>query len=161
VGNFLRKSSLIIGLAAFSIICVAVLITSAYFWPVVVEGFVDHVGVVGIRNGVVKTIFMITPHGIIVKDENLDRLLAENQSYSFNEILKKLDQEYEKLYCTLSLKLTTPDPLNNLSPGENLAYIVDRDHCMNALNLDLGSKVRLVIIRSNPLEAVEISEVSN
>mgnify|MGYP005643055483 CR=1 FL=1 len=157
----MRRNSLVIGLVAFSIICVAALILSAYFWPVVVEGFVDHVVVVGIRNGVAKTIFMITPHGIIVKDENLGRLLAENQSYSFNEILKKLDQEYEKLYCTLSLRLTTPDPLNNLSPGETLAYIVDRDHCMNALNLGLGSKVRLVITRSNPLKAVEISEVSN
>ncbi|MCD6236082.1 MAG: hypothetical protein J7J94_03740 [Thaumarchaeota archaeon] len=157
----MRKNSLTIGLAAFSIVCVAALILSAYFWPVVVEGFVDHVGVVGMRNGVARTIFMITPHGIVVKDENLGRLLAENQSHSFNEILKKLDREYEKLYCVLSLRLTTSDPLNDLSPGETLAYTVDRGRCTNALNLDLGSRVKLVITRWNPLEAVEISEVSD
>jgi len=154
----LKKNSLTIGLAAFSIICFTAAVVSAYCWPLVIEGFIDHVGVVGIKDGSVKTVLMIAPHGIVAKDESLGRLLAKNQNYSFNEILKKLDREYEELYCVLSLRLTTPDPLNGLSPGETLAYIVDRSHCRNALELDLASRVRIVITRWNTLEVIEIIE---
>jgi len=145
---------LIIGLIFALVICSVVL--AYYYQPVIIEGVVDHKTIVGIRDDAGMTIIRITPHGVIVKDKELKSHLINLKKFTLDEVIEFLQLKYDAIYCTVSIRVITSDPLNNLAPGETLAYIIDVKYFDM---LKIGSKVKFTITRLNPLKINEVIEV--
>ncbi len=150
-GNSIIKVG--VGLAFIALLFLVVL--AYYYWPVVIGGVVDHITIVGVRDGASIVVMEITPHGVVVKDEGLRSHLAGLGRFTLDDAIEFLRQRYNAVYCTVSIRLSTSDPLNNLVPGETLAYIVDVELCGI---LEAGSKVRFTITRLDPLKISGIIE---
>lgn len=129
-----------------------------YYQSVIVEGIVDHKAVVGIKNEVTKMILMVTPHGIIVKDRDLERHLTGIEEFKLSKVINILDMYYDEIYCTVSIRTTTGNPLNGLAPGETLAYIIDEKYFDM---LKIGAKVKFKIMRLDPLGISEIIKIKD
>jgi len=137
------------------VICLSISIY--YYYPTTIEGIVDHKTVVGVKDGVAKTILLIMPDGtVIIKDENVKQHVMGANITSLEKIKSILHMYYAKVYCTVSVRTLTGDLLNNLAPGETLAYIVSEEHFDM---LKIGANVKFEITRINPLKISKIVEI--
>lgn len=137
------------------VICLSISIY--YYYPTTIEGIVDHKTVVGVKDGVAKTILLIMPDGtVIIKDENVKQHVMGTNITSLEKIKSILHMYYAKVYCTVSVRTLTGDLLNNLAPGETLAYIVSEEHFDM---LKIGANVKFEITRINPLKISKIVEI--
>jgi len=147
------KSLIVISLLLILIIPIGIVIY--YFQPIVVKGVVDHKTLVGVKNGNAKTLLMITPYGIIINDESVKSYVSGGDIL-YEELIRNISRYYDEVYCTISIRVSTNDPLNNLGPGETLAYIADAKYFSL---LDIGSKVEFVITRLDPLKISRVISV--
>jgi len=147
------KSLLIIILILASTASIGILIY--YLQPIIVEGVVDHKTLVGVKDDVVKTLLMVTPHGILIKDKSI-KAYVSGDSILYERLIENLSKYYDRIYCTVSIRVSTEDPLNDLSPGETLAYIVDIKY---SSLLEVGSRVKFVITRLDPIKISRIISI--
>ena len=129
-------------------------------WPVVIEGVVDHKSLVGVRNGFVRTLLLVAPHAVLVKDEEVASLLGNRSldpyNFTVNGLLEAIKSRYDNVYGVVSIRTRYGDPANGLEPGETLGYIIDVelfDH------FRLGSNVKVAVTRASGIKIVWVVEV--
>ena len=105
---------LIISFALILIVCSIVI--AYYYWPITIEGIIDHKTIVGVKDDAVMAILSITPHGVVIKDEDFKWLLVNAEKFTLSRVIELLRPKYDEIYCTVSIRLTKGDPLNGLAP---------------------------------------------
>ncbi|RLF25533.1 MAG: hypothetical protein DRM97_01490 [Thermoprotei archaeon] len=130
------------------------------YWPVVIEGVVDHKTVLGVRDGVVFEILKVAPHGVWFKDKEVISFLGnaslDPYNFTLDGLIEVIKSRYDEVYCTISIRTRYGDPVNGLKPGETLGYIADIEY----FDLfKLGSKVKVAITRASRVKIVKIIEI--
>lgn len=123
-----RPFGILIVIAVATLIVAVVYFTS--FSAVLVDGVVDHKAVVGINDQVSRTLLVITPDGLIVKDPSLvDLFQGQGPNLTINETLdrKMHNQGYSQILYLGSIRVSTNDPMNGIGQGETLQYFMNRD----------------------------------
>lgn len=132
------------------VVAVISVVAATYYYvfsPVIVEGFVDHKGITGEKDGTTYSILLNTPEGIIVEDEDYAQFFSENDRNAFiNETLDyRMKTEYSEINYLVSIRVTSKDPINNLEENQTLAYFVSRE---DFNSLKIGDKVTYEVERS-------------
>jgi len=105
---------------------------------VLVSGVVDHKAISGVNDVISRTLLVISPDGLLIKDPALFSLLQDRRvNLTVDE---KLDQKmhnlgYSKILYLVSIRVDTSDPVNGVDRGETLQYYASRDD-FNGLTFD-------------------------
>lgn len=139
---------------------VAILALAAYvflFSPVTVSGRVDHKTIVGIKDNTAYTLMVIVPGGFQFDDPSLEDLfLDKDANVTIDESLEWeiLSCGYSEIRYLASMRLATKDPVNDIEPGETLAYFVKRDD-FNELKFVLGYSFEVEKFKSATIKDVK------
>lgn len=112
---------------------VAILAFATYvlvFSTITVSGVVDHKTIVGMRDDCQYTLLVIVPWGFQVKDSALQSLFSDKDAnLTIDESLEWVIRScgYAEIRYLASVRLSTGDSVNDIEPGETLAYFVKRD----------------------------------
>ncbi|MEM2891254.1 MAG: hypothetical protein QXJ32_01925 [Thermoplasmata archaeon] len=125
----LRRTAYVVAAVSVAV----VLVLAAYllaFSTVEVSGVVDHKMITGIRNGVQYPLVIMVPGGgIEVYDSVLyDLFEGQDVNMTINSTLERaILNWYPQIKYLVSIRLTSRDSVNNLNPGDTLAYFVNRE----------------------------------
>jgi len=100
------------------------------FSAVLVNGVVDHKAVLGMNDQTSRTLLLIIPDGVVIKDPALlDLFQGQGPNLTINETLdqKMHNLGYSQIFYLGSIRVSTNDPVNGVGQGETLQYFMNRD----------------------------------
>lgn len=124
-----RSLGILIAIAVATLTVAVVYLTS--FSTVLVSGIVDHKVVVGMNDQASRTLLLISPGGVIIKDPTLlDLFQDQGPSLTINETIdqKMHNLGYSQIFFLGSIRVSTNDPVNGVGQGETLQYYMNRDN---------------------------------
>lgn len=125
---------------AATVIVALVLLMTSYYWFVATEqvtGNVDHKSITGIKDGTSYTLVSFNPGGLVVKAEDLsDFFVGMDLNMTVTSDLEReiMDHGYEVHYVG-NVRISSPDPVNGLVPGDTRGYFVSSRDDFNRLAL--------------------------
>jgi len=100
------------------------------FSAVLVSGVVDHKAVLGMNDQASRTLLLIFPDGVVIKDPALlDLFQGQGPNLTINETLDRRMHNlgYSQIFYLGSIRVSTNDPINGIGQGETLQYYMNRD----------------------------------
>ena len=123
-----RPLGILIVIVVATLTVAVVYVTS--FSTILVNGVVDHKAVLGINDQASRTLLLIVPDGVVIKDPALlDLFQGQGPNLTINETLdqKMHNLGYSQIFYLGSIRVSTNDPVNGIGQGETLQYYMDRD----------------------------------
>ncbi len=121
----------------------------AYKSSVIVEGFVDHKIVTGVKGDTSYTILLNWPTDgswIIVKDKEYEKFfMGEKNAFVSKSTENEIRKKYPDIKYIVSIKLDSKDLVNGIDKGEAITYFVSRDEFNK---MKIGDKVKFEVLRS-------------
>jgi hypothetical protein len=123
-----RPLGILVIIVVATLIVMVVYFTS--FSAVLVNGVVDHKAVLGMNDQTSRTLLLIIPDGVVIKDPALlDLFQGQGPNLTINETLdqKMHNLGYSQIFYLGSIRVSTNDPVNGVGQGETLQYFMNRD----------------------------------
>ena len=119
----------ILAVIAVATLTVAVVYLTS-FSAILVNGVVDHKAVLGMNDQASRTLLLIIPDCVVIKDPALlDLFQGQGSNLTINETLdrKMHNLGYSQIFYLGSIRVSTNDPINGIGQGETLQYFMNRD----------------------------------
>jgi hypothetical protein len=123
-----RPLGILIVIVVATLTVAVVYLTS--FSTILVNGVVDHKAVLGMNDQASRTLLLIIPDGVVIKDPALlDLFQGQGPNLTINETLdrKMHNLGYSQIFYLGSIRVSTNDPVNGIGEGETLQYFMNRD----------------------------------